>query len=65
MLSLHVLFCVGMGNTKFVVALRYKGWLTSFDRDRDEYNIMELVRDAYEFLSKPLVERRPNYASAK
>jgi len=54
-----------MVKTKFAVVWRYKGWSTSLHRDRDEYNIMELVRDAYEFLSKPLVERRPNYASAK
>ncbi|KAJ8425588.1 hypothetical protein Cgig2_011791 [Carnegiea gigantea] len=54
-----------VGETKFVVVRRYRGWSASLDRDRDEYNIMDSVRDAHAFLNRhPLaVERMSQFVS--
>ena len=52
-----------VGETKFVVVLKYRGLSVSLDRDRDEHSIMDLVRDAHAFLKKPLIERRPQFIS--
>ena len=52
-----------VGETKFAVVLRCRGWSISFDTDRDEYSIMDLVRDVHAFLNKPLFERRPQFVS--
>ncbi|KAJ8438655.1 hypothetical protein Cgig2_016401 [Carnegiea gigantea] len=32
-----------VGKTKFAIVLRYRGWSVSFDKDRDEYSIMDMV----------------------
>ncbi|KAJ8422000.1 hypothetical protein Cgig2_020464 [Carnegiea gigantea] len=52
-----------VGDTKFVVVIRYRGWSISLDRDRDEYSIMDLVRDAHAFLNKPPIEGRSQFVS--
>ena len=50
-----------VGDTKFVVVIRYREWSMSLDRDRDEYSIMDLVRNAHAFFNKPPVEKRPQF----
>ncbi|KAJ8450654.1 hypothetical protein Cgig2_021126 [Carnegiea gigantea] len=52
-----------VGETKFTVVLSCRGWSISLDTDRDEYSIMDLVRDVHAFLNKPLFERRPQFVS--
>ena len=47
------LFDVDMvGETKFVVVRRYRGWSASLDRDKDEDNIMDSVTDAHAFFKQ-------------
>ncbi|KAJ8438945.1 hypothetical protein Cgig2_012840 [Carnegiea gigantea] len=52
-----------IGDTKFTILIKYRGWSISLDRDRDEYSVMDLVRDAHAFLNKPPIERRPQFVS--
>ena len=52
-----------VGDTKFDVLIRYRGWSISLDRDTEEYSIMDFVRDAHSFLNKPPVERRSQFIS--
>ena len=52
-----------MGRIKFSIVLRYRGSSVSLDKGRDEYSIMDLVRDAYAFLNKLVIEKRPQFVS--
>ncbi|KAJ8427135.1 hypothetical protein Cgig2_021391 [Carnegiea gigantea] len=37
------------------------GWSISFERDRDRYQLIDLVRDANKFLSQPPLDRKPKF----
>ena len=67
-LCLHVSFLCPVfvnisGETKITVVLRYRRWSISLDRDGDEYNILELVNNAYAFLNKPLAMKKTQFVS--
>ncbi|KAJ8424796.1 hypothetical protein Cgig2_001810 [Carnegiea gigantea] len=50
-----------MGDTYYTVELRYRGWSISFERDRDRYQLIDLVRDANKFLNQPHVDTKPKF----
>ncbi|KAJ8440482.1 hypothetical protein Cgig2_013641 [Carnegiea gigantea] len=56
-----VVECVDMRYTYYAIVLRYKGWSISFERDRDRYQLIDLVRDANQFLSQQPVHSKPKF----
>ena len=47
---------------EFVVFLKYKRWkLKVWKKDSDQYGMIDLVRDACEFVGRPIIEYTPRY----
>ena len=41
--------------------LRYRGWSILFERDRERYQLIDLVRKANKFLSQSPIDRKPKF----
>jgi len=41
--------------------LSHTSWSISFERDRDRYQLIDLVKDANKFLSQSPVDRKPKF----